>query len=196
LIGITDTIFQTDPFTREFTQKTLPLSTECTIYGRCVWNRDWIQRVDPGHVKQYLPKPVVNSGLIVGSIVNVMRLLALIVSLPDYQDFDTLQQYPWGIDQGFLGMLVYRGFFRDAGINGTLMNRSSPFASLFRCKFALHQSDNEPITRNGTGVTLSIIHQYNRYPYLIGYTQRNCPNVTSTGQYRAAYAEPKQIRYG
>jgi hypothetical protein len=136
----------------------------------------------------YLNLPIINSGVIFGSVMNILHLLAQLVSLPDYVDF-TVTKYEWGIDQAFLGMLYYRGILKDAGVNLTVLNDTSPYASLFHCRFALHRSDDDPILSKRTRQLYSVIHQYNRYNYLINYTSRNCPSDDPW-----AFSDPRQTQ--
>jgi hypothetical protein len=189
LADVTDTIFQQDPFTTHFTDDMLAVSTECITYKGCVWNLAWIKSIDEAHIDFYLDLPVINSGLILGSTMNIMRMLAVLMKLPAYTTF-AVNKYDWGIDQAFLGMVAYRGMLRQAGLNLTMLGPDSPYASLFHCRFALHKADHESVKRVNGEIVLSILHQYNRYPYLINLTSRNCPMKGYTDEY--AYTQPKQ----
>jgi hypothetical protein len=186
LLDVLDTFFQLDPFTVDFTQDTLAVSTECIQYKRCPWNYAWMKSIDPDHIDFYMELQVINSGLIFGSMKKLLQMLAVLVRLPDYVEF-AMDKYDGGIDQAFVGMVVYREM---AGINATVMGPDSGYASLFHCQFAAHNADDEPIRSKNGNAVFSIIHQYNRYHYLIKYTRRNCQLEGDTDGY--AYALPKQ----
>jgi hypothetical protein len=185
LLDMMDTVFQSDPFTIYFTEDILAVSTECIQYQRCPWNRAWMKSIDPDHIDFYMDRQVINSGLILGSIRKLMQMLAILVYLPDYVNF-TVDRYDGGIDQAFVGMIVHR---KIAGIHAAVMGPDSGYASLFHCKFAVHGGDDEPIRSKSGHTVFSVMHQYNRYHYLINYTHRNCP-LEGAGDY--AHALPKQ----
>lgn len=194
LVDVSDTFFQTDPFTTEIVESSLIFTTECIKYNMCGFNWNWILAVDKPEVQQFwFNKQVVNGGVLLGSVTQVLKTLSVTVSTRDYVNF-TFDEYRfWGVDQPYFGMLAYRDVYKAHGINVTIGGPESKYSSMFHCKFDLHVSDDNPIMRRSphNNVMFSILHQYNRYRYIVQYLKRVCPVAEADAQF--AFAVEKQL---
>ena len=184
---LSDVFFQTDPFTEEFTNRTMQITTELVTLDKCPINREWVEKADPYYDPVfYQGRITLCFGLFYGSM-NAM--------LSFYDTF--FRKKAWAnfrlktIDQGYLNYYFYRGKFAKNGLHLTATLPNDLIISV-RGGASNDVIDNETgyVLMNNTVVIPAMIHHYNRICSFISNIKHVCPSENPDKEY--AYAKPKE----
>jgi len=185
LVDPLETVFQTDPFTVNFRGDAISIGCECVTYNDSERDRSILEQIDPD-VTAYLPRRVVNPGLIWGSVSAILKMLNVVIGSDFFVHFDTAN-FARQADGAALAVATYRRLLEGQDISVRLDDGTSAFGSMNFCKYRI---TNEKVVMRKTvkqNIVMSVVNQYNRYLGLLNWTVAACPALG--GEHSAAHAE-------
>lgn len=180
---MSDTFFQGDPFTEEFTFDTMAFTTEISRFENDEVNDKWVKDADEDYTPEFYAKRVpLNNGLYFGGMAPFMKYYNIFLKHPDFENF-TIRT----IDQGYLNYYYYKGIFAS---NGLKVRCTFPGDSIISARRGTSEPAPGGFVRiSGTNVTPLCIHQYNRMCPMVEHVKASCPSE----KYTMPYARLKEV---
>ena len=184
---LSDVFFQTDPFTEEFTNRTLQATTELVTLDRCPLNREWVEKSDPYYDPVFYQGRIsLCFGLLYGSTNAMLAFYDTFFRTRAWREFKIKT-----IDQGYLNYYFYRGKFAKRGLHLTATLPNDLIISA-RGGASKNVTDSETgyVLMDNSVVIPAMIHHYNRICSFISNIKHVCPSENPDKEF--AYAKPKE----
>ena len=181
IVDSSDTFFQYDPFTINFSQESLVFTTENSTFGNDENNDKWIKGVNTNNFGTFIGKIPLCFGLYYGGIKQIINFYDLFLQIEDFRSFSVRT-----IDQGYLNYYYYTGYFRDNNISIDLSPPGSHISTNRRCHY--DTKDNFPYKLLGSDKPFGVCHNYNRMCPLLEDLKVRCPS-----ELKHAFAKGKEI---
>lgn len=185
-IDLYDTIFQNDPFTTDFGDS-IYFCDEGVIIKENGYNKGWVNEVlkkwknyginitiNDDLKNEILSKNILNSGIIAGKtkyIIEFADAISMAIRVKTFR-FKI-------IDQGFMNVLVYSGYF-NGRLNYTILPlNNSLFDSIALIGQKIDEDTEKLVFGNISinGAFPAIIHQHDRSKKIISLVESVCPNI-------------------
>ena len=161
LADVRDSMFQENPFSAFTTGFYAFNGVESRTIGECGWNGGWVKDCfGPKMLSEISRKPIICSGVSMGSTKEVVAYLGLMQELMETEKFATCERN--GVDQGVHNVLVHTNRIPNLKVftqsDGWVANMQAHSGSTIGPAGQVH---NKARSR-----TVAIVHQYDRYRQL------------------------------
>lgn len=195
-----DTIFQGDPFFRDFVPDNLYITVEDRVINSSSWARGNYMAYFGNLSDWRWNSRMINAGIIGGGYEAMLRLIFIFLSHIDISKIYTIS----GVDQAVLTKIILDGGLKNISCNLKLSTIDDEYASISvgcwgeRCtklypKKSFRIGEYNSTTRN---ITTLIVHQFDRYMVFARTYLKACPrNGVSSADYIRGMYDEQNISY-